>query len=119
MKAERTHFGTLFEINAQREFEFEGGDSNDYRIAGRQVDAKWTQTCSDWMQPPEVLHDTCYGTGRNIVRDGTSAYWDDFDRMNRCDDLGRHHAGNEVWSPWPLISEVGLAPAPRGPYPPS
>jgi hypothetical protein len=55
MKTERTHFGTIFEIYAQREFEFQGGDSTDYRIAGHQVDAKWSQTDGGWMLPPEVF----------------------------------------------------------------
>ncbi|MDI9979348.1 NaeI family type II restriction endonuclease [Rhodococcus sp. IEGM 1307] len=55
MKTEKTHFGTLFEINAQREFEFEGGDQTDYRIAGHQVDAKWSQKEGSWMLPPEVF----------------------------------------------------------------
>lgn len=55
MKTEKTHFGTLFEINAQREFLFEGGDETDYRIAGHQVDAKWSQTTGAWMLPPEVF----------------------------------------------------------------
>ncbi|WP_280265716.1 NaeI family type II restriction endonuclease [Nocardia wallacei] len=55
MKTEKTHFGTLFEINAQREFEFEGGDTTDYRIAGHQVDAKWSQADGGWMLPPEVF----------------------------------------------------------------
>lgn len=55
MKTEKTHFGTLFEINAQREFEFEGGDETDYRIAGHQVDAKWSQSDGGWMLPPEVF----------------------------------------------------------------
>lgn len=55
MKTEKTHFGTLFEINAQREFEFDGGDSTDYRIAGHQVDAKWSQKFGGWMLPPEVF----------------------------------------------------------------
>ena len=55
MKTEKTHFGTLFEINAQREFEFEGGIETDYRIAGHQVDAKWSQKMGGWMLPPEVF----------------------------------------------------------------
>lgn len=57
MKTEKTHFGTLMEINAQREFEFEGGDATDYRIAGHQVDAKWSQTSGGWMLPPEVFNE--------------------------------------------------------------
>lgn len=55
MKTEKTHFGTLFEINAQREFGFDGGDETDYRIAGHQVDAKWSQSDGGWMLPPEVF----------------------------------------------------------------
>lgn len=55
MKTEKTHFGTLFEIFAQREFGFEGGDSTDYRIAGHEVDAKWSQSYGGWMLPPEVF----------------------------------------------------------------
>lgn len=55
MKTEKTHFGTVFEINAQREFEFDGGDTTDYRIAGHQVDAKWSQDDGKWMLPPEVF----------------------------------------------------------------
>lgn len=57
MKTEKTHFGTLFEINAQRQFLFEGRDEDktDYRIAGHLVDAKWSQSNGGWMLPPEVF----------------------------------------------------------------
>jgi len=55
MKTEKTHFGTLFEINAQREFGFPGGTTTDYEIAGHQVDAKWSQSLGGWMLPPEVF----------------------------------------------------------------
>lgn len=55
MKTEKTHFGTLFEINAQREFKFEGGEVTDFRIANHQVDAKWSQALWGWMLPPEVF----------------------------------------------------------------
>jgi hypothetical protein len=55
MKTEKTHFGTLFEINAQREFKFDGGDKTDFEIAGHQVDAKWSQSDGGWMLPPEVF----------------------------------------------------------------
>ncbi|WP_454293381.1 NaeI family type II restriction endonuclease [Salana multivorans] len=55
MKTEKTHVGTLFEINAQREFKFSDGDATDFRIAGHQVDAKWSQADGGWMLPPEVF----------------------------------------------------------------
>lgn len=63
-KTEKTHFGTLFEINAQREFEFDDGTGDpddaadhglDYNIVGYDVDAKWTQDDGRWMLPPEVF----------------------------------------------------------------
>ncbi|WP_341952940.1 NaeI family type II restriction endonuclease [Salinibacterium sp. TMP30] len=55
MKTEKTHFGTLFEINAQREFGFDGGDRTDFTVAGHEVDAKWSQSDGGWMLPPEVF----------------------------------------------------------------
>ena len=64
MKTEKTHFGTLFEINAQREFKFDGGDKTDFMIAGQQVDAKWSQKNGSWMLPPEVFGEIALvGTG--------------------------------------------------------
>ncbi|MEV6065561.1 NaeI family type II restriction endonuclease [Nocardia sp. NPDC052001] len=68
MKTEKTHFGTLFEINAQREFEFDGGDTTDFRIAGHQVDAKWSQRDGGWMLPPEVLNELALvATGSDVA----------------------------------------------------
>ena len=54
MKTEKTHFGTLFEMNVQRNFRFKDGKATDFDIAGHQVDAKWSQTVGAWMLPPEV-----------------------------------------------------------------
>lgn len=63
-KTEKTHFGTLFEINAQREFDFDDGTGDpdnaldrglDYNIVGIDVDAKWSQKDGMWMLPPEVF----------------------------------------------------------------
>lgn len=63
-KTEKTHFGTLFEINAQREFGFADGTGDadnpidhglDFNIAGHDIDAKWSQSDGRWMLPPEVF----------------------------------------------------------------
>ncbi|WP_435092250.1 NaeI family type II restriction endonuclease [Clavibacter michiganensis] len=51
-KTEKTHFGTLIEINLQREFEFPSGDILDYRIAGHEVDCKFSHSGA-WMLPQE------------------------------------------------------------------
>lgn len=53
-KTEKTHMGTLVEINLHREFEFIDGDATDYRIAGVEVDCKYSMGAS-WTLPPEVV----------------------------------------------------------------
>jgi len=51
-KTEKTHFGTLIEINLQRELRFEDGDVLDFKIAGLEVDCKYSHTGA-WMLPIE------------------------------------------------------------------
>ena len=51
-KTEKTHFGTLVEINLQREFHFQDGGLLDYSIAGHEVDCKFSHT-GQWMLPIE------------------------------------------------------------------
>ncbi|MFD5127229.1 NaeI family type II restriction endonuclease [Streptomyces olindensis] len=58
-KTEKTHAGTLVEINLQREFEFDDGIDMDYRIAGIDVDCKYSQQFGGWMIPPEALGHLC------------------------------------------------------------
>lgn len=53
-KTEKAHMGTLVEINLQREFGFGDGQQMDYRIAGVDVDCKFSQTHGGWMIPPEA-----------------------------------------------------------------
>lgn len=54
-KTEKTHFGTLVEINLQREFQFADGDVMDYSIDGIEVDCKFSQDFAEWMIPPEAI----------------------------------------------------------------
>lgn len=58
-KTEKTHAGTLVEINLQREFRFADGDAMDYRIAGTDVDCKFSQQFGGWMIPPEAAGHLC------------------------------------------------------------
>ena len=58
-KTEKTHCGTLVEINLQREFEFEDGALLDYRIAGHEVDCKYSQRHGGWMIPNEAHGQLC------------------------------------------------------------
>lgn len=56
-KTERTHFGTLFEINLRREFDdlIDEGVTLDYRIRQHDVDCKFSQRIGGWMIPPEAV----------------------------------------------------------------
>lgn len=53
-KTEKTHIGTLVEIWLQREFEFEDGDELDFKIAGVDVDCKWSMNLYSWEIPMEM-----------------------------------------------------------------
>lgn len=58
-KTEKTHCGTLVEINLQRKFRFHGGAELDYEIAGVDVDCKFSQDLWKWMIPPEAIGKLC------------------------------------------------------------
>ncbi|MEU9337448.1 NaeI family type II restriction endonuclease [Streptomyces sp. NPDC048290] len=58
-KTEKTHAGTLVEINLQREFTFDDGRTMDYQIAGIEVDCKYSQQFGGWMIPPEAMGHLC------------------------------------------------------------
>ncbi|MEU4293825.1 NaeI family type II restriction endonuclease [Kribbella sp. NPDC026596] len=60
-KTEKTHYGTLLEINLRREFDdviddTVEGRALDYSICGHDVDCKFSQSFGGWMLPPE-----CFG----------------------------------------------------------
>ncbi|WP_329399197.1 NaeI family type II restriction endonuclease [Streptomyces melanogenes] len=59
LKTEKTHAGTVVEINLQREFKFDDGIDMDYRIAGTDVDCKYSQAFGGWMIPPEAMGHLC------------------------------------------------------------
>lgn len=54
-KTEKTHFGTLVEINLQRAFGFADGTAMDFAIRGVDVDCKFSQNPAEWMIPPEAV----------------------------------------------------------------
>lgn len=60
-KTEKTHYGTLIEINLQREFGFDDGQILDYKIAGYEVDSKYSAT-AQWMLPPESINHIVLGS---------------------------------------------------------
>lgn len=58
-KTEKTHCGTLVEINLHRAFRFDDGTTMDYAIAGIEVDCKYSQSFGGWMIPPESMGHLC------------------------------------------------------------
>ncbi len=58
-KTEKTHMGTLVEINLHRQFGFHDGDATDYRIATVEVDCKYSMTYGGWELPPESIDHLC------------------------------------------------------------
>ncbi|HXI71895.1 MAG TPA: NaeI family type II restriction endonuclease [Verrucomicrobiae bacterium] len=68
-KTEKTHCGTLVEINLHREFGFEDGKDMDYRIAGVDVDCKYSQIKGGWMIPPEAHGHLCLLVWANDSKD--------------------------------------------------
>ena len=72
-KTEKTHMGTLVEINLQRQFEFADGDVTDYRIAGIEVDCKYSMNYGSWELPPEVIDQICLVITANDARSSWSA----------------------------------------------
>jgi hypothetical protein len=70
-KTEKTHMGTLVEINLHRQFGFGDGDTTDYRIAGIQVDCKYSMTDGGWELPPEVVGELCL----LVTANDSVGYW--------------------------------------------
>jgi hypothetical protein len=58
-KTEKTYMGTLVEINLHRQFGFDDGDATDYRIAGIEVDCKYSMAYGGWELPPEAIDHVC------------------------------------------------------------
>lgn len=58
-QTEKTHAGSMVEINLHREFEFRDGTRMDYQIADVEVDCKYSQRFGQWMIPPEATGHIC------------------------------------------------------------
>ncbi len=56
-KTEKTHFGTLFEINLRRALAdvISDGSKLDYMIDGHEIDCKYSFQIGGWMLPPECI----------------------------------------------------------------
>lgn len=89
-KTEKTHMGTLIEINLHREFRFDDGEATDYRIAGVEVDCKFSMGLNKWMIPTEAMGHICLVIWAN---DETSSWSAGLVRVSR-ERLGGGDHGN-------------------------
>jgi len=71
-KTEKTHCGTLVEINLQREFRFTDGTIMDFQVDGIEVDCKYSQRIGGWMIPPEAREQFCMLVS---AEDGPTPVW--------------------------------------------
>jgi hypothetical protein len=71
-KTEKTHFGTLIEINLQRELRLDDGETLDFKIAGHEVDCKYSHT-GGWMLPIESFDQIVLVTQADDHRSAWSA----------------------------------------------
>lgn len=53
-KTEKTYLGTAVEVNLTKEFDFADGDDLDWKIAGRDVDCKFSKDLGGWEIPMEM-----------------------------------------------------------------
>ncbi|KAA0141016.1 restriction endonuclease [Gimesia chilikensis] len=104
-KTEKTHCGTLVEINLHREFEFEDGKDMDYQISGIEVDCKYSQSLYGWMIPLEAVGHLCILLSANdessrwsmgIVRISTEILNQGRNRDSKRN-IGAHGRDNIVW----------------------
>ncbi len=68
-KTEKTHFGTLLEINLRRTFAdfISDGVKLDFVIAGSEIDCKFSMTEGGWMVPPEAFGELLLGGHASVV----------------------------------------------------
>ncbi|MET4163972.1 MULTISPECIES: NaeI family type II restriction endonuclease [Gordonia] len=53
-KTEKTYLGTAVEVNLTKEFSFIDGDDLDWKIAGRDIDCKFSKDVGGWEIPMEM-----------------------------------------------------------------
>jgi Restriction endonuclease NaeI len=67
-KTEKTHMGTLVEINIFKEFALEEGAVTDFIISGIEVDCKYAKSVGGWEIGPELVGHVCLVITANDVQ---------------------------------------------------
>ncbi|MEZ5246317.1 MAG: NaeI family type II restriction endonuclease [Acidimicrobiales bacterium] len=79
-KTERTYLGTAVEVNMTREFGIADGESLDWRIAGQEVDCKFSKDWGNWSIPMEMYLCADHGEQSGTADHPALLLWADDDR---------------------------------------
>lgn len=81
-KTEKTHLGTVVEVNLTKEFEFADGDDLDWQIADHDIDCKFSKDLGGWEIPMEMYLCTDHGERQGKANHPALLTWFD-DTTNR------------------------------------
>jgi hypothetical protein len=85
-KTEKTHLGSMIEITFAKEFEIEEGRLIDWRVAGQDIDCKFSRSMYGWEFPLEMYAQS-YSTGhKNTIDHPAFVAW-------MCDDTNEWAVG--------------------------
>jgi hypothetical protein len=79
-KTEKTYLGTAIEVNLTKEFEFANGTDLDWRIAGRDIDCKFSKDLGGWEIPMEMYLCADHGGRQGRANQPALVTWLDDDR---------------------------------------
>ncbi|MDZ4827141.1 MAG: NaeI family type II restriction endonuclease [Actinomycetota bacterium] len=117
-KTEKTHVGTIVEINLGKEFDLADGDTTDYRIAGIEVDCKYSMRLGGWELPLESLGHIvlllwaddaqgCWSAGLWRVDEAHLSGQGNRDRKRKMSRAGQDQI-RWLWQRWPLEENLLL-----------
>jgi hypothetical protein len=81
-KTERTYLGTAVEVNLTKEFDFANGDHLDWKIAGTDIDCKFSKDLGGWEIPMEMYRCDDHGDQQGSADHPALLTWFD-DTTNR------------------------------------
>ena len=81
-KTEKTHLGTVVEVNLTKEFEFANGVDLDWQITGRDIDCKFSKDLGGWEIPMEMYQCADHGERQGKADHPALLTWFD-DTTNR------------------------------------
>jgi hypothetical protein len=85
-KTEKTHLGSMIEITFAKEFEIEEGDLIDWRVAGQDIDCKFSRSMYGWEFPLEMYAQSYSQGHKNTIDHPAFVAW-------MCDDTNEWAAG--------------------------